>query len=168
VTMAGAQAASASFAAAPSPPAITTLAPPPPPPPVRIGALRLSTHHLRLARRADHRRHRHSRRATTARVSVTLTQAATLTVNVQAGRPGRRHGSTCSPLRRRQHASCTRFVTLAGHGTLRLKAGTSAFSLSTLLNGRRLEPGSYRLALIALDAQGNRVGPVVANFAVVA
>jgi hypothetical protein len=100
-------------------------------------------------------------------VSLTLSQPATITLTVAAGRPGRRHGSACVAFRnRRLRANCTRFVALAGRRTLRLLSGKSAFTLTTLWNGRSLRPGSYQLGVIALDAQGNRVGPVTARFTV--
>jgi hypothetical protein len=40
------------------------------------------------------------------------------------------------------------------------------FTLSAVFAGSPLAPGSCRLAVIALDADGNRVGPVTAAFRV--
>jgi DNA-binding beta-propeller fold protein YncE len=165
VGMAAAQSAGATFAAAP--PQATPPPPPPPPPPVAIAKLRLSTRRLHLARPRDPRRHRHSQPATRARVSLTLTRAARLTITVEAGKPGRRHGSQCLRLTRlHRRATCTRYVPLLGRRTLSLPAGASTFTLTPALRGRPLKPGAYRLSLVALDSDGNRVGPVTARFTV--
>ena len=169
LTMSGARSAGARFDSAPPapPPAAASPPPPPPPPAVRIASLRFTTHHLRLARRADRRRHRRARPATKARVTFVLTQAATVTVQVQAARPGRRRGSQCVAFHDpRTRPNCRRYVTLAGRRVLVRRAGASAFTLSTVWNRRRLRPGSYRVTLVALDARGNRVGPVTGAFAV--
>jgi hypothetical protein len=149
--MTGDQAASASFGPAPPPPAPTPPPPPPPPPAaVKLSALHLSTRTLRRS----------------ARVTLKLTRAATLTVTVQAAREGRRLGSRCVAPRRSLHRRCTRFVTLSGHRTLHARAGTYAFTLERRFAGRTLPRGSYRLAIVALDASGNRVGPVTIQFKV--
>lgn len=161
VTMNGDQAVAATFGPAPPPPAV---APPPPPPPaaVTITQVRLSTHRLRLARRHP------PRRATRARVSLRLSLPASLTIGVEAGRPGRRRGSQClAPTRaRRRLPRCTRFVALAGRRTLAARAGAVTFTLTPRFAGRTLRPGSYRLTLTALDGNGNRVGPVRVAFRV--
>jgi YVTN family beta-propeller protein len=169
VTMDAARSAGATFSPAPppAPPAAAAPAVSAPPVAVRIASLRFSTHHLRLARRADRRRHHRARKATRARISLRLTQPATVTLRVQVARPGRRRGSQCvafhSP---RARANCRRYVTVAGHRTLKLRAGTNTFTLSTVWNRRSLRPGSYRLTVVALDAHGNRVGPVAGLFTV--
>lgn len=99
-------------------------------------------------------------------MSVSLTRAATLTVTVQGGRDGRRSGSRCVAPRRSLHRRCTRFVTLSGHRTLRAGAGDFAFTLTRRFAGRTLRPGRYRVAIVARDASGNRIGPFVAGFTV--
>jgi hypothetical protein len=43
---------------------------------------------------------------------------------------------------------------------------TWRFTLTPSFGGRALAPGSYRLAVTALDAQGNRVGPLTPAFRV--
>jgi hypothetical protein len=161
--------AGASFAAPPPPPPAAAPQPPPPPPPappVRIRSVRLSTHTLRLARRADRRLHRRARRATRATVTVVLSRPATVTAGLQQGRPGRRRGSTCAPVTRtnRRARRCTRFVGLARRRTLPAGQTTMSFTLTPAFGGRALPAGSYRLALIALDPDGNRVGPLAASF----
>jgi DNA-binding beta-propeller fold protein YncE len=172
VAMGGAQDAGATFAPAPPPaPAVTTPPPPPPPAAVRIRSVRLSTHRIHAARPRDRRRHRPARRAARATVTVTLTRPAQVTAIAQQGRPGRRRGSTCLPptVANRRARACTRFVALPRRRTLPASTTAVRFTLSTGFGGRRaLRPGSYRLALAAVDAQGNRVGPVTASFRVTA
>jgi hypothetical protein len=161
------QTAGVMFAPAP-PPVVAPPPPPPPPPPVQITSVRLTAHTLRLARRADHRRHRHSRKATRATVTVVMTRPATLTVGVQQGRAGRRQGSACRPVTRasRRARRCTRFVALTRTRTLAPGRATITFTLTPAFAGPSLRPGSYRLALIAADTDGNRVGPRTASFRV--
>ncbi|WP_028060938.1 SMP-30/gluconolactonase/LRE family protein [Candidatus Solirubrobacter pratensis] len=147
VTMSGDQTSSASFVAAPPP------APPPPPPPA--AAVRLSG--LRIVPRSLRRR---------ARVTLRLTRPASLTVTVQAARKGRRSGSRCVLPRRSLHRRCTRFATLPGKRSLRAGAGSYAFTLTRRFAGRTLRRGAYRLAVTALDSDGNRVGPLTVRFTV--
>jgi hypothetical protein len=165
VTMGDAQAAGASFAQAPPP---APPAPPAPPPPVGFTSVRMSTHRLHLARPADPRHHRPARRVTRALVTVRLSQPATLTVGVQQGRPGRRRGSQCVPPSRSltHRPRCTRFVALPGTRTVNAASGTVTFAFRPVFAGRALRPGVYRLALVALDRNGNRVGPVTVTLRV--
>jgi DNA-binding beta-propeller fold protein YncE len=171
VTMNGDQTAGATFGAAPPPPPPVTTPPPPPPPapPVRIVGVRLSTHTLRLARRADRRRHRRARRATKAIVTVTLSRAATVTAGLRQGRAGRRQGSLCRPPSRtnRRARRCTRFVALPRNRTLAAPQAKLTFTLTPAFGGRALPPGAYQLTLTALDTDGNRVGPRTASFRIV-
>jgi hypothetical protein len=102
-------------------------------------------------------------------VAVALSRPAILTVAVQHGRAGRRDGSACRPPTRatRRGRRCTRFVTLPrppdGAGREDVRAAEPS---APVFAGRTLRPGSYRLALTALDRDGNRVGPVLASFRV--
>jgi hypothetical protein len=150
VALGGDAAVGASFAPAPVAPAAP--APPPPPrlAPVALRGLRIAPHTLR-------------RRA---RATLRLSLPATLTVSVEAGRPGRRRGSQCVAPRRSLHQRCTRYVALRGSRTLRAHAGAYAFRLTRRFAGRTLRPGRYRLAVVARDAAGNRVGPLTARFTV--
>ena len=152
VTMAGSQSVGAAFAG----PAVPTAAVPAPgqapvaAPPVRILSVRIVPRRLHLARSQGGAA---ARRSTRARVTVRATRSASLTILVQAGRPGVRRGSACvapppSAAPRRGRA-CTRFV------------------LPPSAGGRPLAPGRYRLEVTALDASGNRVGPAHAGFAVI-
>jgi hypothetical protein len=99
-------------------------------------------------------------------VTAVLTRPATVTALVQQGRAGRRQGSKCvRPTRaNRRRAVCTRFVDLRRSRTLPAPATTLRFTLTPAFGGAQLAPGSYRLALTALDADGNRVGPVAVSF----
>jgi DNA-binding beta-propeller fold protein YncE len=154
LALSGDGAVGASFAPAPPAPAPAAPAPPPPPPrlaPVALRGLRIVPHTLR-------------RRA---RASLRLSLPATLTVTVEIGRPGRRRGSQCVAPRRSLRQRCTRYVALRGSRTLHARAGTYAFTLSRRFAGRTLRPGRYRLAIVARDAAGNRVGPVTARFTIV-
>lgn len=171
VSMASAQEVGATFSAPPTPPpaAPPTATTPPPPAPVRIRSVRLSTHRLHGARPRDRRRHRPARRATRATVTVVLSRAARLTAVVQQGRPGRRRGSTCRPPTRatRRGHKCVRFVALRRSRTLNVPGTTARFTLTTSFGAAAaLAPGPYRLAVTAVDAEGNRVGPAVASFRV--
>jgi hypothetical protein len=170
IGMDGDQTAGAEFAPAPAPPPpVVTTPPPVRPAPVRIAGVRLDPRVLHLARRADRRHHRRARRATRSKVTVTLTGPATLTAAVLVGRPGRRQGSSCVAQTRanRRGRPCTRFVPTARRRTVAAPAAVATFTLTVAFAGRPLAPGTYRLAITALDPQGNRVGPVTQPFRVV-
>jgi hypothetical protein len=174
VTMSGDQAVGVTFAAAPAP-APPPVAPPakpapkPRPAPVVVRSARLSTHTLHLARKADRRRHRKARAATRARATIVLSRAASVTVRVQAGRPGRRAGSSCVAVTRKNRRArpCTRFVTTARTRTLKPGRTTVTFVVTPSFGASRaLSVGSYRLAVTAVDADGNRTGPRTVSFKV--
>jgi uncharacterized repeat protein (TIGR02543 family) len=173
LTMTGDRTVAASFAEAPAAPAVpppATPPPPPPPPPVTVTQLRIAPPTLHRERQADRRRHRRARKATRAKVGVTLSRPAKLTVTIAAAREGVRRGSRCiAPPRRPSRAdrACTRYVTRRGSRALSLAGGRRSFTLTPLFAGRTLPVGSYRLDLVALDASANRVGPVSARFRVV-
>jgi hypothetical protein len=138
---------------------------------VVLRAARLSTHLLHPARRADRRRHRRARHATRATATVTLTRPAGVTVRVLVGRPGHRRGSSCvAPTRANRRAPrCTRFVVTSRSRLLRSGAATVRFTVTAAFGGTRaLKPGSYRLSLVAVDADGNRSGPRTVSFRVTA
>jgi DNA-binding beta-propeller fold protein YncE len=161
----------ASFAEVPAPaPAVTAPPPPPPPPRVTVTKLRIVPPALHRARKADGRRHVRARRATHAKVSLTLSRPAKLTVTIAAARKGVRRGSQCiAPPRRAsgRDRACTRFVTRNGTRTISLAGGARSFTLTPVFAGRTLAAGAYRLDVVALDAAGNRVGPTSARFRVV-
>jgi len=173
IAMAGDQVAGASFAALPPPPA-----PPPPPaapPPARAASvtlklLRIVPSTLHRARKADKRRHRRARRATRAKVSVTLSRPAKVTIGVAKARGGVRRGSKCvAPPRKRSRTArrCTRYVALKQKRTVSLNSGRRSFTLTPVFAKRTLALGRYRLSLKALDSGGARAGPLNAAFRIV-
>jgi hypothetical protein len=62
---------------------------------------------------------------------------------------------------------CMRFVLTARRRTIAATAAAATFTLTPAFAGPPLTPGSYRLAITALDQQGDRVGPVTKPFRVV-
>lgn len=125
---------------------------------------------LRAARRANRRLHRKARRAIRARVSFRLSRPAKVTATVAVGKPGVRRGSECVALtgkRKPSDRDCTRFVVRRGGRVMTFNSGLRRFTLTTVFEQRTLRPGSYRLLLVALDANANRVGPVSRAFRVV-
>jgi DNA-binding beta-propeller fold protein YncE len=171
LTMAADQAVGASFIEAPVAPPVVRPAPPPPTPAPRVALtkLRVLPSTLHRARKADRRRHRRARKATRARVRLTLSRPATITATVAQGRKGVKRGSRCiAPPRRRARRDrpCTRFVTRKGARKVKLGSGARSFTLTPVFAGRPLPLGSYRLSLSALDSSANRVGPVSKPFRV--
>lgn len=166
VAMTSAQSVGASFVPTPPP---APPQPPPPPPAVTITGVRIAPTQLHRARRADRGRHRRARRETRARVTMKLSRPATVTATVAIGRRGVRRGSECvaPPQRsRRSDRPCTRFVVRPGRRTLRLSSGVRRFTLTPTFAGHHLALGRYRLLLVALDANANRVGPLSRAFRV--
>jgi hypothetical protein len=101
IAMNGDQVAGASFAALPPP-----VVPPPPPPvtPARAASvtlkqLRIAPSTLHRARKADRPRRRRARRATRAKVSVTLSRPAKVTARVAIARSGVRRGPLSATFR---------------------------------------------------------------------
>jgi virginiamycin B lyase len=101
-------------------------------------------------------------------LTFTLSEAATLKLQVSAPRPGRRVKGNCTaPGKANRHKpACRRYVSL---GTLsyKAKAGANRFPFSGRVAGHTLKPGAYRLSVIALDAAGNGSSPVRASFTIV-
>jgi DNA-binding beta-propeller fold protein YncE len=176
IAMAGDQVAGASFAALPPP----VVPPPPPPPPVAppraasvtLKQLRIVPSTLHRARKADRPRRRRARRATRAKVSVTLSRPALVTVRVAIARSGVRRGRAAAcvaPPRRRSRTArrCTRYVTLKATRTVSLRSGRRSFTLTPVFAKRTLALGRYRLSVRGLDPAGGRAGPLSAAFRVV-
>ncbi|MDQ8045062.1 MAG: hypothetical protein AAGC46_05580 [Solirubrobacteraceae bacterium] len=144
---------------APSAPAAPTL---------KITSLTIKPSTLHASRTASKRLHRTARKATKSRVRVALTTAAPLTVRVLIGKPGRKQGSQCKPVTRKNKASkrtCTRYVALAGHRSL-AKAARVGFTFTTLWNRRQLAAGRYELSVSALAPSGVRIAPTIRHFTV--
>jgi hypothetical protein len=136
---------------------------------VRITSVSITPSTLHRARSANRKLHRKARRATRARVSLRLSRAAKVTATVAIGKPGVRRGSECVVLPRKRKPSdrsCTRFVARPGQHTLNFYSGLRHFTLSPLFAGHTLPAGRYRLQLVALDSDANRVGPAIRSFTV--
>jgi streptogramin lyase len=103
-------------------------------------------------------------------IDVTLSEAATLTLRFTRVLPGKRtRGGRCvRPARSlRRRPSCTRVVKV-GTLTRRTAAGAATISWDGKVAGRKLAVGSYRLAIDAADAAGNRsTSPAQTGFKVV-
>jgi hypothetical protein len=103
------------------------------------------------------------------RVSLGLSEAATVTFRVSRLAPGRRVGGRCvrPTARNRGAPRCTRSVRLRGRIVRELPAGTSRLRYRGRLAGRRLRPGRYLLLVRARDAAGNRSAVRRAGFRIV-
>jgi hypothetical protein len=97
-------------------------------------------------------------RATGAKVSYRLTEAATVTFTVERATEGRKVRGRCAkPTRANRTAPrCSHFVALAGSFPHTGHAGANSFRFTGRMGGRKLTPGSYRLVAQARDAAGNR------------
>jgi hypothetical protein len=91
------------------------------------------------------------------RVSLTLSEAATVTFRVRRLLPGRSVDSRCVPpsAKNRRAAPCTRRVRLRGRIVRDLTEGASRLRYRGRLAGHRLPPGRYLLVARARDASGN-------------
>ena len=173
IAMLGDRAVGASFTALPPPVAPPPLSPPASPPRlagVTLGQLRIAPATLHRARKASQRPRRRARRATRAKVSVTLSRPAKVTARVAIARSGIRRGTKCvAPPRRRSRTArrCTRYVTLKGTRTVSLRSGRRSFTLTPVFAKRTLALGRYRLSVRALDTGGGRAGPLTRTFRVV-
>ena len=90
-----------------------------------------------------------------ARLRFTLSEAATVTIRIDALLPGRRLGKRCvRPRRAPRGRTCRRAV---GRGTLTRagSAGANRVTFTGRMRGRRLPSGPYRATLRARDAAGN-------------
>jgi virginiamycin B lyase len=112
-------------------------------------------------------RRKRVRRGTTFRY--TLSEAATASLRIDRGTPGRRLRGTCRkpPQRgKRQGRKCTRYKAV-GTLTRTSKAGANAVAFSGRIGRRKLAPGNYRVVATARDDAGNVTGrPQEARFRV--
>ncbi len=163
VAMTADRSASASFDPAP------IVAPPPAPVALVVTKVSIKPSTLRQARAANRRRHIKARKATRAKVRVTLSRAATISVRVLIGKPGRRQGSSCRVPSRanRKRKPCTRYVALAGRRTLKPAKATHTFRISPQWNKRTLRRGHYRLSVAAIEAGGARIAPVTKPYRII-
>jgi hypothetical protein len=121
--------------------------------PPSIARLRLVPTVFRAARRGPE-----LSAAVGTRVSLTLSEPATVTFRVSRLAPGRRVGGRCvrPTARNREARRCTRSVRLRGRIVRKLASGASRLRYRGRLAGRRLRSGRYRLLVQARDAAGNR------------
>jgi hypothetical protein len=91
------------------------------------------------------------------RISVALSEAATVTFRVTRLVAGRRVGGRCvrATARNRSQPRCTRSVLQRGRIVRELAPGTTRLRYRGRLAGRTLPPGRYRLLVRARDAAGN-------------
>jgi Divergent InlB B-repeat domain len=91
------------------------------------------------------------------RLSLTLSEAATVTFRVNRLAPGRRVGGRCvrPTALNRGAARCTRTVPLRGRIVRQLAAGSTQLRYRGRLAGRRLRPGRYVISARARDTAGN-------------
>ena len=103
------------------------------------------------------------------RVSVRLSEAATVTFRVARILPGRRVGGRCvrPTAHNRSRPSCTRSVRLRGRIVRELAPGTSRLRYRGRLRGRALQPGRYRLLVRARDDAENLSSQRRAPFVIV-
>jgi Tol biopolymer transport system component len=144
--------------------------PPLPQPPVAdrtapvLSKVRLAPRRFRAGARVRPRTRR--RPPTGARLRFTLSEAATVTVRVDALLRGRRVGRRCAkPRAGKPGRACTRAVR---RGTLTLagKAGANRFAFTGRVARKRLAAGRHRATVRARDAAGNRSGAKKRTFRV--
>jgi Tol biopolymer transport system component len=156
------------FGPLPEPPAPP--GPPPGPPAVSdttapvLSAVSVAPRRFLAGRRVRPRTR--TRPAIGARLRFTLSEAATVTIRIDALVRGRRLNKRCvAPRRSPRGRACTRVIkrgTLTHAGT----AGANRFALTGRLRGRRLPPGRYRATLRGRDAAGNVSAPSRVGFTV--
>jgi hypothetical protein len=97
-------------------------------------------------------------RAIGARVSYRLSEAATVTFDVQRAAAGRRVGGRCVRPTSRNHRArpCPRWARVHGTFVHASLSGVNGLRFNGRVAGRRLSPGRYRLGAIARDIAGNR------------
>ncbi len=100
------------------------------------------------------------KRRRAAKAGFVLGEAASVTVQLERRKAGKRKGGRCvKPTRQLRNAKrCTRFVAVATT-TKALPAGAA-----TVKVGRKLAAGRYRLTVVAVDAAGNAAKPVAKGF----
>jgi hypothetical protein len=103
-----------------------------------------------------------------ARVSYTLSEAATMGFRVKRAAAGRRVGRLCvRPIRANvRKPRCTRYLALAGAFSRPGAQGANSFRFTGRLRSRRLAPGRYRLSAVADDGAGNRSREALAGFTI--
>ena len=99
-----------------------------------------------------------TKRGTT--LSFSLSERATVLVAVQRRASGRRSGARCvkptAKLRAKGAKRCTRYVAVTSLRRSRVPAGAAKIAFTGRVGTKKLGPGRYRFALVAVDAAGNR------------
>jgi virginiamycin B lyase len=126
---------------------VTAAPPPPPPPPPDTIAPVLTGAKVSVRKR---------------RLTIGLSEDATLSVRIDVKRNGRRSGTTCKPLKkgRRTSKPCRYWKKVRTVGAIGV-AGVNRVDL-----GKALKPGAYRTVAIATDAAGNASAAAVTGFKV--
>ena len=101
-----------------------------------------------------------------ARLRFTLSEAATVTIRIDALLPGRRLKKRCVAPRRAPRGRTCRRAVRRGTLTRVASAGANRVKLTGRLRGRRLPAGPYRATLRARDAAGNVSAPSRTRFTV--
>ncbi len=125
-------------------------------PPVITG-LRVSPSSFRAGTSAPARISATRKAVKGATVSLTLSEAATVTFTAERLTTGRRVGGRCvrTTSKNRRRARCTRATPAGGSVSLALAAGANRVRFAAKLRSA-LAPGRYRLVAAARDAAGNR------------
>jgi hypothetical protein len=87
-------------------------------------------------------------------VSYTLSEASTVSLQLEKKIAGRKVGGKCVPQtkKNRRHARCPRFKPIGARFS---GGGNAGANQVTLPNGKHLRPGTYRVTITATDAAGN-------------
>ena len=101
-------------------------------------------------------------------LSLTLSEAATLRLQVERLEPGRRSGRKCvkQTARNRKRPRCERSV-VVGAITRAAPAGAFRLAFDGKVGSKRLRPGKHRFVITARDAAGNASRQVLLPFTIV-
>lgn len=96
------------------------------------------------------------------RLTLTLSEPATVSIRIDVKRNGRRSGTKCRPLKKGQRTKkpCRYWK------RVRVVAATGSTGVNRIALGKKLKPGAHRAVVTATDAAGNAGGPAVAGFRV--
>ncbi|MEZ5100985.1 MAG: PKD domain-containing protein [Thermoleophilia bacterium] len=134
-------------------------APPPPPPPGAGRAPKLTKASLDASRFVVVPRGKRPGKGRGAKLSVTTSEAATLTLAYERVVSGRRKGGRCVPAAR-TGKRCTAFRKAGSPFTTPLITGVNRITLTGRTPKGALAPGGYRLRLVARTADGRVSKPV--------
>jgi hypothetical protein len=95
------------------------------------------------------------RKARSAKLSFTLSEASTVTVTGEQVLKGRKSGKRCLAGRKTGKA-CITDKKLSGALRVTAKAGANSLTFAAKLGTKRLGAGTFRLTVVAFDTAGNR------------